>query len=115
MSDTGRQARMHAGIVAIHDAMRVLRSHGAASRAAGDPTERGALFELAALHERMVGFAEDQSADDWDEFWVTNEQLVTFRTHVGVFRTSPRGLASTTLPALDALAEDLADVIARMS
>ena len=93
--------------------MRVLRRHGAAVRSGGDPAARGALFELSALHDRMCGYAEDQASDDWDEFWVTEGDLTVFRAHIERFRGSPAGLAVTTLPALDALACDLAAVVSR--
>ncbi len=109
----GRMQEMAAGVAALHDVMRVLRSHGAARRADGNATERGALFELAALHARLAGFAEDQSSDDWEQFWVTSGDLTTLGTHVRALHAAPSGLASTTLPALDALLEALGQVAQR--
>ena len=108
-----RMQVMSAGVAALHDVMRVLRSHGAARRADGNAVERGALFELAALHERMAGFADDQSSDDWEQFWVTDDDVATLGAHVAALRAAPSGLASTTLPALEALLAALALVVQR--
>jgi len=108
-----RMQVMAAGVAALHDVMRVLRSHGAARRADGNATERGALFELGALHERMTGFVEDQSSDDWEQFWVTSGDVTTLRARMRELHAAPKGIASTTLPALDALLSALEDVAQR--
>lgn len=91
---------------AIDDALRALRGRGAAQRASADDADRGAMFDLAALVDRLRGFAEDQGEDDWGEFWVTTQDVATLERHVA-FLHAVRGLAATTVPALQALHADL--------
>ncbi len=98
---------MQLGITALRDATRMLRGEGAAQRSGGGEQERGALFDLAALADRIAGYADDQSTDDWDDFWITIHDVTTFSAHVESLSASPRGLASTTLPALRSLRDTL--------
>ncbi len=91
----------------------MLRGAGAAQRAGGSEQERGALFDLAALADRLDGYADDQSTDDWDDFWITFQDVTTLAAHVTALSASPRGMASTTLPALQALHETLGSLAHR--
>ncbi|MDZ7630999.1 MAG: hypothetical protein U5K74_06525 [Gemmatimonadaceae bacterium] len=67
---------MRLGIVALRDVARVLRSDGA-GRKGGDELERGALFDLGALCDRLAAFEDDQGIDDWHDFWVTTVEVET--------------------------------------
>jgi hypothetical protein len=98
---------MQNGITALRDVSRMLRGAGAAQRTGSSDTERGALFDLAALADRLAGYVEDQSTDDWDDFWITGDDVATLAAHIDTVSASPRGLASVTLPALRALCETL--------
>jgi hypothetical protein len=102
-----RQARIAEGIKALRDATRMLRGQGAGQRADANEQERGALFDLAALADRLSGYLDDQSADDWDEFWLTQHDVDMLRTHVVALSAAPRGLAAATVPALQTLTIDL--------
>ena len=106
-----RRRRMLHGIAALRDATRALRGSGAARNGEAGESERGALFDLAGLADRLDSFAEDQGADDWEQFWVTARDVFALRTHLGALSLSPRGLAAGTLPALDLLAEDMAILV----
>lgn len=106
--EPSRRARIADGIRALRDATRKLRGEGAAQRAGANDQERGALFDLAALADRLAGYVDDQSADDWDDFWFTAHDVDTLRTHVGTLSAAPRGLATATVPALQTLIVDLA-------
>ena len=110
-----RQQRMLAGLTALRDAARVLRGHGAGRQGAGTELERGALFDLATLADHLASFAEDQGADDWSEFWVTPRDVEMLRTHTVALAAVPRGLAATSVPALQQLADDLANIVALMA
>lgn len=95
-------------ITALHDATRVLRSGGAGRK--GDSAadgERTALFEFAAITDRLTAFADDQGADDWNDFWVTQREVDVLRSNTSALARSPRGLAASTLPALSLLIDDL--------
>lgn len=91
---------------ALDDALRALRGRGAAQRGSANDVDRGAMFDLAALVDRLRGFAEDQGEDDWGEFWVTTADVATLEQHVA-FLAEVRGLASATVPALQVLHRDL--------
>lgn len=91
----------------------MLRGAGAAQRTDGSEVERGALFDLAALADRLDGYVEDQSADDWEDFWITGDDVSTLAAHIDSLAASPRGLASPTLPALRSLCDALAIVAPR--
>ena len=104
---SARRDGIQLGISALRDATRMLRGAGAAQRAGGSEQERSALFDLAALADRLDGYADDQSTDDWDDFWITLHDVTTLAAHVTSLSASPRGLASTTLPALRALHDTL--------
>ena len=110
-----RQQRMLAGLAALRDAARVLRGNGAGRQGAGTELERGALFDLAKLADHLASFAEDQGADDWSEFWVTPRDVEMLRTHTVALAAVPRGLAATSVPALQQLADDLANIVALMA
>lgn len=86
----------------------MLRGTGAAGRTGGSEQERGALFDLAALADRLAAYEDDQSTDDWDDFWLTVHEVDTLTAHLASLSAAPRGLASTTVPALQSLAEALA-------
>jgi hypothetical protein len=105
---------LRAGIGALRDATRALRGHGAArkstgSEVAGSETARSALIELAALEDRLSGYADDQREDDWADFWITRRDVESLRAHTGTI-TSARGLSPATVPALCALADELARI-----
>ncbi|MES3034105.1 MAG: hypothetical protein V4813_08915 [Gemmatimonadota bacterium] len=102
-----RRGRMLEGIAALRDATRALRGGGAARKGEASELERGALFDLAGLADRLDSFAEDQGADDWEQFWVTERDVATLRGHVAALALTPRGLAATTVPALTILATEL--------
>lgn len=99
------------GITALRDATRALRGSGAARKGEAGEHERGALFDLAGLADRLDSFADDQGADDWEQFWVTVRDVQTLRAHLTALSASPRGLAAGTLPALALLADDLATLV----
>lgn len=105
-----RRDRIAAGILALRDATRMLRGHGAGQRSGGSGQERGVLFDLGALADRLAGYADDQSADDWEDFWLTERDVLLLREHTTTLAGEPRGIAATTIPALHALAEVLAAV-----
>ena len=106
-----RRRRMLNGVAALRDATRALRMSGAARKGEGGENERGALFDLAALADRLASFAEDQGGDDWEEFWVTEHDVQSLHTHVAALTTTPRGLAGATLPTLATLVDDLAALL----
>lgn len=97
------------GIAALRDATRALRGV-AGKKGTEHDTERGALFDLAALADRLASFADDQSEDDWEQFWVTTRDVETLRRHIAALDALPRGLSATTVPALHALATTLATI-----
>jgi hypothetical protein len=72
------------------------------------------MFDLAALADRLAGFADDQTEDDWDDFWLTSDDVQTLRTHVTMLATSAHSLAAATLPSLRALADTLDEVAQRI-
>jgi hypothetical protein len=92
------------GIGALRDATRALRGGGAARKGEASEGERGALFDLAALADRLASFADDQGEDDWEQFWVTERDVATLRRHHAALGALPRGLSASTLPALESLA-----------
>jgi hypothetical protein len=103
-----RTTRIRDGIEALRDATRALRGAGAARRAGSDEADRGAMFDFAALADRLAGYAEDQSEDDWDDFWIIESDVVALRTHVAALQAGTlRGMSPATLPALGALADAL--------
>ena len=109
-----RTTRIRDGIEALRDATRALRGAGAARRAGSDEADRGALFDFAALADRLAGYAEDQSEDDWDDFWLMETDVVALRMHVAALQSGTlRGLSPATLPALGALADTLAPLAQR--
>ncbi len=99
------------GIAALRDATRALRGSGAARTGDGSETDRGALFDLAALADRLASFADDQGEDDWDQFWVTERDVTTLRRHTHMIGESPRGISAATVPALQALADTLSTIV----
>jgi hypothetical protein len=99
------------GIAALRDATRMLRGGGAARNGEAGERERGALFDLAALADRLAAFADDQSEDDWEQFWVTEHDVATLRRHVTALDGVPRGVSTATLPALQTLADVLAALV----
>ncbi len=103
-----RAARIAQGIVALRDATRMLRGDGAARRSGASETDRGALFELGGLADRLTGYGEDQRGDDWSDFWLTERDVAQLRAHTDSLATSERGLAAATVPALRVLADSLA-------
>ncbi len=109
-----RQERILHGIAALRDATRALRGSGASQRSGGDDGARGAMFDLAALADRLAGYADDQTDDDWDDFWLTETDVRSLRAHTGTLGISGRGLAAATLPALHALADTLDDIAQRI-
>ena len=86
----------------------MLRGDGAARRAGASDGDRGALFELGGLADRLTGYGEDQRGDDWSDFWLTERDVEQLRTHTDALATSERGLAAATVPALRALTDALA-------
>ena len=69
------------------------------------------MFDLAALADRLAGYAEDQSEDDWDDFWLMETDVVALRAHVAALQAGTlRGMSPATLPALEALADVLAPI-----
>ena len=106
-----RRRCMLDGIAALRDATRALRGGGAARRGEGSEGERGALFDLAALADRLASFADDQGEDDWEQFWITERDVATLRRHVTSLGSAPRGLRTLTLPAMQALADRLAALV----
>jgi hypothetical protein len=86
---------------------RALRGTGANKRSGNDDGERSAMFDLAALADRLAGYADDQSEDDWDDFWLTSTDVQTLRGHLTTVVPMLRGLAASTMPALRALADTL--------
>ncbi len=96
---------MQLGIVALRDVTRALRGDGA-GRKGGAEQERGALFDLAGLCDRLASFADDQSEDDWQDFWVTATDVELLRLHTTAIVTL-RGISPASVPALRGLAEEL--------
>lgn len=109
-----RRERIQLGIAALRDVTRALRGTGATRRSGGDDGERSAMFDLAALADRLSGFADDQTEDDWDDFWLTSDDVQTLRRHVTTLSTSAHSLAAATLPSLRALADTLDEVAQRI-
>ena len=108
-----RQQRMRRGIAALRDVTRALRGTGSARR--GDGTteqDRSALIDLASMADRLEGFAEDQGADDWGEFWVTLHDVLAMRAHLDVIAPELRGVSPDSVPALRVLIDDLALLVA---
>ncbi|MBC7844409.1 MAG: hypothetical protein H7099_19005 [Gemmatimonadaceae bacterium] len=103
-----RQQRILAGLAALRDATRALRGVGAARGGDGSESDRGALFDLAALADRLSGYADDQTEDDWTDFWLTEQDVDTLRVHTAALSTSLRGVSPSTVPSLRALADELA-------
>lgn len=103
-----RQQRILIGLAALRDATRALRGAGAARKGDGSESDRGALFDLAALADRLGGYADDQSEDDWNDFWLTEHDVETLRVHTSALSASVRGLSPATIPSLRALADELA-------
>jgi len=99
------------GIAALRDATRALRGGGAARKGEASDGERGALFDLAALADRLASFADDQGDDDWEQCWVTERDVETLRRHLSSLAASPRGMNSSSLPALDVLADVLVTIV----
>lgn len=97
------------GITALGDATRALRGDGAA-RSGGNEADRGALFDLAALADRLSGYADGQNEDDWSDFWVTDREVRLLRAHTETVAATARGLSPATVPALRALADTLAGI-----
>jgi hypothetical protein len=99
-----RRQEILAGIVA-------LRGSGAARKGEATDGERGALFDLAGLEDRLSGFADDQSEDDWGDFWIAPTDVETLRRHVAALVVAPRGIATTTIASLTALAAALDEIV----
>ncbi len=99
------------GIAALRDATRMLRGSGAARKGEAGDGERGALFDLAALADRLASFADDQGVDDWEQFWVTERDVATLRRHLTALDAAPRGVSLATLPALQTLADVLGTLV----
>jgi hypothetical protein len=106
-----RQAAMKAGIVALHDTLRVLRGAGAGRAGAGSEADRGAMFDLSGLADRLVAYAEDQGEDDWDQFWITGSDVATLRARTASLTESLSALSLTSIAALRALADTLEPLI----
>jgi hypothetical protein len=102
-----RQQRIAAGLHALRDALRALRGQGAARRGSADDADRSAMFDLAAIADRLSGFAEDQGEDDWHDFWVTTSDVETLRRRTAFVSTQVHGLAASTVPALHGLVAEL--------
>jgi hypothetical protein len=109
-----RRERIQLGIAALRDVIRALRATGATKRSGGDDGERSAMFDLAALADRLSGFTDDQTEDDWDDFWLTSDDVQTLRTHVATLATTGHSLAAATMPSLRALADTLDEVAQRI-
>lgn len=109
-----RQERILRGITALRDATRALRGDGAARRSGGDDADRGALFDLAALADRLSGWADDQTEDDWADFWLTAREVESLQVHTASLAATARGLSPGTLPALRALADALRSIARTM-
>jgi hypothetical protein len=106
-----RQDIIRAGIVALHDTMRVLRGVGAGRVGAGSEADRGAMFDLSGLADRLVAYAEDQGEDDWDQFWVTGSDVATLRARTESLAMSLVSLSAASVAALRALADALEPLI----
>ena len=98
---------MASGLLALRDALRALRGQGAARRGSADEGERGAMFDLAAIADRLSGFAEDQGEDDWGDFWVTTADVETLRRNAAFLSAQVPGMAASTVPALQVLVSEL--------
>ena len=105
---------MQTGILALRDLTRALRGRGAARKGEGTEVERSALIELAALEGRLSGYIDDQREDDWADFWLTERDVDALRHHLAAVATEQRGLSPATLPALRALAEEMASFAQRI-
>ena len=103
-----RQQRILIGLAALRDATRALRGAGAGRKGDGSESDRGALFDLAALADRLSGYADDQTEDDWHDFWLTEHDVDTLRLHTAALSTSLRGMSPATIPSLRELADELA-------
>jgi hypothetical protein len=106
-----RQDVIRSGIVALHDTLRVLRGAGAGRAGGGTDADRGAMFDLSGLADRLVAYAEDQGEDDWDQFWITTSDVATLRTRTAALALSLNGLSATSVSALHALAETLEPLV----
>jgi hypothetical protein len=106
-----RQLVIRAGIVALHDTLRVLRGAGAGRAGGGTDADRGAMFDLSGLADRLVAYAEDQGEDDWDQFWITGTDVATFRNRTASLAASLGGLSATSVTALRSLADVLEPLI----
>ena len=105
-----RQQRVLIGLAALRDATRALRSAGAAQKGDAAESDRGALFDLAALADRLSGYADDQREDDWNDFWLTERDVEMLRVHTSALSETVRGLSPATIPSLRALADELATI-----
>ncbi len=103
---------MQLGIIALRDVTRALRGDGA-GRKGGAEQERGALFDLAGICDRLASFADDQSEDDWQDFWVTSTEVESLRVHVTALGAL-RGISPSSAPALRGLLEELELLAQRM-
>jgi hypothetical protein len=106
-----RQSVIRDGILALHDTLRVLRGAGAGRSGTGNESDRGAMFDLSGLADRLVAYAEDQGEDDWDQFWITGGDVTTLRARTESLATSLTALSSTSVAALHALADALEPLI----
>lgn len=109
-----RQQLILAGIVALRDATRALRGGGAARKGDAVASKRSVLIEMSALEDRLSGYADDQTEDDWIDFWLTKADVETLRRHIGALEVSSGRMSPATLPALQRLAEELAIVAQRI-
>lgn len=107
-----RRERMLRGIAAMRDVTRALRGTGSVRGASAPGMDRSALLDLASMADRLDGFAEDQGADDWGEFWITSHDVETVRAHLDAIGPQLRGTSPESLPALHVLMNDLATFVA---
>lgn len=103
VTEPNRRQQIVAGIDALRDATRALRGSGAGRKGDAGEMERGALFDLAGLADRLASFAEDQGEDDWEQFWIVMRDIDTLRDHTAALAQAQSGLSSATIPALRTL------------
>jgi hypothetical protein len=105
-----RQAVITRGIAALNDSLRVLRGTGAARAHADASAARSAMFDFSGIGDRLTSFADDQGADDWDDFWVTSVEVSALRAHITALPGTVPRITTTTLRALDELCAALQQI-----
>ena len=69
--------------------------------------ERGAMFDLSSLADRLGAFADDQRSDDWDQFWVTPDDVAVLRTRTTQLTAALPALSDITVARMHALGDAL--------